>query len=148
MNTSGSLSPHVLERLLEERNADGLLALLRGISPIKINRRRRWRLPRCDSDFDSGIRAEIIAVKGMMFSEPVPNTPPNFAEKIDAALFPQVSEIADQVCEGVFVNGAAALLKNRERLGGRGDVFGFIDHASPLYLSHAVLGMHAAAHAK
>jgi len=32
MNTSGSLSPHVLERLLEERNADGLLALLRGIS--------------------------------------------------------------------------------------------------------------------
>ncbi len=102
--------------------------------PTKINRRRRWRLPRCDGDFDSGIRAEIIAVKGMMFSEPVPNTPPNFAEKIDAALFPQVSEIADQVCEGVFVNGAAALLKNRERLGGRGDVFGFIDHASPPYI--------------
>ena len=69
-----------------------------------------------------------------MFSEPVPNTPPNFGEKIDVALFRQVSEIADQVCEGVFVNGAAAPLKNRERLGGRGDVFGFIDHAPPDYI--------------
>jgi hypothetical protein len=29
-----------------------------------------------------------------------------------------VSEIADQVCDGVLFNGAAAPLKNRERLGG------------------------------
>jgi hypothetical protein len=29
----------------------------------------------------------------------------------------------------VLFNGAAALLKNRERLRGGGDVFGFVDHA-------------------
>jgi hypothetical protein len=41
-----------------------------------------------------------------------------------------VSKIADQVCDGVLLDGAAAPLKNRERLSGRCNVFGFIDHAS------------------
>ena len=50
----------------------------------------RGRLPRCDGDFDSGIQAEIIAIKSMMFSVLVPNIPPNFTEKIDVALFSQV----------------------------------------------------------
>jgi hypothetical protein len=70
----------------------------------------------------------MIAVMSMMLREPVANTTPNLGDKIEVALLGQVSEIADQVCDGVLFNGAAALLKNRERLGG-GNVFGFIDHA-------------------
>jgi hypothetical protein len=59
----------------------------------------------------------------------VANTTPNLADKIEVALLSQVSKIADQVCDGVLFNGAAAPLKNRERLSGRCNVFGFIDHA-------------------
>ena len=71
----------------------------------------------------------MIAVMSMMLREPVANTTPNLGDKIEVALLGQVSEIADQVCDGVLFNGAAALLKNRERLGGGDNVFGFIDHA-------------------
>jgi hypothetical protein len=71
----------------------------------------------------------MIAVMSMMLREPVANTTPNFGDKIEVALLGQVSEIADQVCDGVLFNGAAAPLKNRERLRSGGDVLGFIDHA-------------------
>jgi hypothetical protein len=40
-----------------------------------------------------------------------------------------VSEIANQVCDGMLVAGAAVLLKNRDGLGGPGNVVGFIGHA-------------------
>ena len=66
----------------------------------------------------------------MMLREPVPNASPNLADKIEVALLSQVSKIADQVCDGVLLDGAAAPLKNRERLSGRCNVLGFIDHAS------------------
>jgi hypothetical protein len=46
----------------------------------------------------------------MMLREPVANTPPNLGDKIEVALLSHVSEIADQVCDGVLFNGAAALL--------------------------------------
>ena len=82
-----------------------------------------------DGDFDGGVRPEMIAVMSMMLREPVAYTTPNLGDKIEVALLGQVSEIADQVCDGVLFNGAAAPLKNRERLGGRCNVFGFIDHA-------------------
>ena len=82
-----------------------------------------------DGDFDGGVRPEMIAVMSMMLREPVANTTPNLGDKIEVALLGQVSEIADQICDGVLFNGAAALLKNRERLRGGGDVFGFVDHA-------------------
>ena len=72
----------------------------------------------------------MIAVMSMMLREPVANTTPNLGDKIEVALLGQVSEITDQVRDGVLFNGAAAPLKNRERLGGGGNVFGFIDHAS------------------
>jgi hypothetical protein len=71
----------------------------------------------------------MIVVMSMMLREPVANTTPNLADKIEVALLSQVSKIADQVCDGVLFNGAAAPLKNRERLSGRCNVFGFIDHA-------------------
>jgi hypothetical protein len=70
------------------------------------------------------------AVMNMMLREPVANTMPNLGDKIEVALLSQVSKIEDQVCDGVLFDGAAAPLKNRERLGGSGNVFGFIDHAS------------------
>ena len=54
----------------------------------------------------------------------------NLGDKIEVVLLGQVSEIANQICDGVLFNGVAALLKNRERLSGRGNVFGFIDHVS------------------
>ena len=68
-----------------------------------------------------------------MLREPVANITPNLGDKIEIALLGQVSKITDQVCDGVLFNGAAAPLKNRERLGGRCNVFGFIDHAPPDY---------------
>jgi hypothetical protein len=77
----------------------------------------------------------MIAVMSMMLREPVPYATPNLGDKIEVALLGQVSEITDQVCDGVLFNGAAALLKSRERLGGGGNVFGFIDHA---LLDHSV----------
>jgi hypothetical protein len=43
-------------------------------------------------------------------------------------------EIADQVCNGMIVRGAALLLKNRDRLSGPADVLGFIDHALEMSL--------------
>jgi hypothetical protein len=81
-----------------------------------------------DNDFDGDIRPEIITIRSVMFRKPMPNTTLNLADKIDVALLSQVSEIANEVRKGVFVNGAAALLKNGKRLGGRGDVFGFVEH--------------------
>ena len=64
----------------------------------------------------------------VVLREPVPNTTPNLGDKIQVAFLGQVSEITNQVRDGVLFNGAAALLKNRERLGGGDNVFGFIDH--------------------
>jgi len=67
----------------------------------------------------------------MMLRIPVPNAPPDLAEKVETALLGQVSEIADQVCNGVLVTSAAAPLKNSDRLGSPGDVVSFIGHLSP-----------------
>jgi hypothetical protein len=60
----------------------------------------------------------------------VPYATINLGDKIEVVLLSQVSEIANQICDGVLFNGVAALLKNREQLSGRGNVFGFIDHVS------------------
>jgi hypothetical protein len=73
----------------------------------------------------------MVAVFSMMFCIPMPNPSPNFTDKVEAALLSQVSEIADQVCDGMFVTGAAVPLKNRDGLGGPGNVVGFISHALP-----------------
>ena len=60
----------------------------------------------------------MVVVFGVMLRVPVPNAPPYLAEKVEAALLSQVSEIADQVCDGMLVTSAAVLLKNRDGLGG------------------------------
>ena len=58
-----------------------------------------------------------VSRTSMMLRIPVPNAPPDLAEKVETALLGQVSEIADQVCNGVLVTSAAAPLENRDRLG-------------------------------
>jgi hypothetical protein len=73
----------------------------------------------------------MIAVFCMMFRAPMPNLSPDLTDKIEAALLSQVSKIADQVCDGMFIIGAAVLLKNRDGLGGPRNVVGFISHALP-----------------
>jgi hypothetical protein len=87
------------------------------------------RLSRIDRDLDCGIRPKNVAVFSMMFRVPMPNPSPDLTEKVKAALLSQVSEIANQVCDGMLVTGAAVPLKNRDGLGGPGNVVGFIGHA-------------------
>jgi hypothetical protein len=61
----------------------------------------------------------------------MPNATPDVAEKVEAALLGQVSKIANQVCDRMHVTRAAVPLKNRDGLGGPGDVVSFIGHLSP-----------------
>jgi hypothetical protein len=59
----------------------------------------------------------------------VADASPDLAKKVEAALLGQMSQIADQVCDGMLVTGAAVPLKNRDGLGGPSNVVGFIGHA-------------------
>jgi hypothetical protein len=71
------------------------------------------RLSQIDCDFDCGIRAEIVAVVSMLFHEPMPNPSLNLTDKVEAALFSQLSEIADRVCDRMLVIRAEPWLKYR-----------------------------------
>jgi hypothetical protein len=73
----------------------------------------------------------MVAVFSMMFRVPMPNPSPDLTDKVEPALLSQVSEIADQVCDGMLVTGAAVPLKNRDGLGGPRNVVGFIRHTFP-----------------
>jgi hypothetical protein len=88
--------------------------------------RRTW----VDGDLDSGIRPEALAVNSMMLGVPMPDAPPDLAEKVEAALLRQVPEVADKVCDGMLVTSVAVSLKYGDGLGGPGNVVGFIGHAS------------------
>ena len=72
------------------------------------------------SDLDCGIRPEMVAVLSVNFREPTPNSSPDLTDKVEAALLSQMSEIADQVCDGMLLSGAAVLLESRNGLGGPG----------------------------
>src|ERR1035438_3288129 len=87
------------------------------------------RLSRIDRDLDCGIRPKIVAVFRMMFRVPMPNPSPDLTDKVKAALLSQVSEIANQIRDGMLVTGAAVPLINRDGLGGPGNMVGFIGHA-------------------
>jgi hypothetical protein len=45
------------------------------------------------------------------------DVPLDLAEDVEATLRCQVPEVADQVCDGMLVTSAAALLKNGDSLG-------------------------------
>jgi hypothetical protein len=83
-------------------------------------------LPWLDDDLDCCVGPKVIPVTRMMFRVPVPNAPRDLAEKVESTLLHQVSQIADQVCNGMLVTCAAMPLKNRDGLGGPRNVVGFI----------------------
>jgi hypothetical protein len=70
-------------------------------------------------------------VASVMFGVPMPNSSSDLTDEVEPALLSQVSEIADQVCDGMLVTSAAMLLKNRDGLGGPCNVVGFIRHTIP-----------------
>jgi hypothetical protein len=61
----------------------------------------------------------------MMLRVPVPDAPLELAEKVEATILSQMTEVADQVCDGMLVSGATVLLKNRDGLGSPCNVIGF-----------------------
>jgi hypothetical protein len=70
-------------------------------------------------------------VANVMFGVPMPNSSSDLTDEVEPALLSQVPKIADQVCDGMFVTGAAVPLKYRDGLGGPRDVVGFIRHTFP-----------------
>jgi hypothetical protein len=76
-----------------------------------------------DCDLGCSIRPEVAAVLSMTFRKPMPNSSPDLTDKVEAALLSQMSEIADQACDGILLGGAAVLLESWDGLGGLGSVF-------------------------
>ena len=60
----------------------------------------------------------------MVFRVPMPNPSPDLTDKVEPALLGQMSEIADEVCDGMLVTGAAVPLKNSDGLGSPSNVVG------------------------
>ncbi len=60
----------------------------------------------------------------MMLGVPVPKASLDSGQEVEAALIGQVSEVANQVCDGVLVARAAVVLENGDRVGAPGDVAG------------------------
>ena len=89
----------------------------------------RLRLFWHDGDLDRSVWSEIVAISSMTLGVPVPNASPYLAQEIKAALVGEVSEVANQVCNGMLVARITMLLQSCNRVGGPGDVSGFIDHA-------------------
>jgi hypothetical protein len=46
-------------------------------------------------------------VRGMLFGVPVRNAPPHLTEEVEAAFLSQVSEVANEVCNGMLVTSVA-----------------------------------------
>ena len=59
-----------------------------------------------------------------MFGVPMLDASLYLTQEVEAALLGQVSEVANQVCDSMFVAGATLLLENGHRLSGPGDVSG------------------------
>jgi hypothetical protein len=88
-------------------------------------------LNRVDCDLDCGLWAKRVALLSMTFCEPMSNSSPDLAHKVETALFHQMSKIADQICNGMLINGATVLLKGCDCSGRPSEVFGFIAHVPP-----------------
>jgi hypothetical protein len=73
----------------------------------------------------------MVMVASVMFGVPMPNSSSDLTDEVEATLLSQVSEIADQVCDGMLVTSAAVPLKYRDGLGGPRNVVGFIRHTFP-----------------
>ena len=51
----------------------------------------------------------MVVVVSVMFGVPMPNPSSDLADKVETTLLSEVSEIADQVCDGMLVTRAAVL---------------------------------------
>jgi hypothetical protein len=60
---------------------------------------------------------------------PVPSAPLCLIDEIKAALLGKVSEVANEVCDGMFVACAAMFLENCNRFRSPSDVLSFFNHA-------------------
>jgi len=56
---------------------------------------RKLRLLWRDGDLDRSIGSEMVAIRSVMFGVPVPDASPYLAQKVEATLPGQVSEVAD-----------------------------------------------------
>jgi hypothetical protein len=100
---------------------------------IRLERRSQGRataianLLRRDNDIDHGIRPQLVAIRSVLLGVPVPDAAPQLIEKIETAILGQMSKIADEVGDGMFVSGAATLLENGDRFRRPGDMVSFVD---------------------
>jgi hypothetical protein len=81
-----------------------------------------WR----DNDLDRGVRPKTVALRRMLFGVPMANAAPHLIQKVETTILGQMSEIADEVGDGMIVAGAATLLENRNRFRRPGDMVSFI----------------------
>jgi hypothetical protein len=87
-------------------------------------------LPSGNRDLDHSIRPEIFAIGCMALGVPMANASLYLTEEVKAAFLGQVSEVANEVCDGMLVACATMLLENSYRFGGPRDVVRLVDHRS------------------
>jgi hypothetical protein len=79
---------------------------------------------------DCSIGSEMVVIRSMMLGIPVSNASPYFAQKVKTALLGQMSQIADQICDRMFVASAAMRLKNCDCVSGPRNMVSVIHHPS------------------
>ena len=94
------------------------------------------RLSPIDRDLGHSIRPETVAINSMTLCEPVPNRTPDFTDKVEAFLS-QMSEIANQICDGMLVIRGAVLLKYCGSFSGPSSVFGPMRRVFPCHARQA-----------
>ena len=63
-----------------------------------------------------------------MLGVPMAEASFNLAEEVEAAFLGQVSEIANELCDGMLVACATVFLENSYRFGGPRDMVRLVDH--------------------
>jgi hypothetical protein len=84
-----------------------------------------------NADLDFGVRHNGSSLISMGLRIPMPDAATDFPEEIEAAFFGEVSKIANQIRNSVFVAGAATSLKGGDRVGGPRDMVGLMRHVHP-----------------
>jgi hypothetical protein len=64
----------------------------------------------------------------MLLGVPMANASLYLTEEVEAAFLGQVSEVANEVCDGMLVACATVFLEKSYRLGGPRDVVRLVDH--------------------
>src|SRR5208283_3495132 len=67
----------------------------------------------------------------LTFHKPMLHPTLGLAQKIDTSFVGQQPKVANQIRDGVLINGATGALKNREGLSRRANMLGPIHHVSP-----------------